>query len=412
MVVLSWNSIKLPWATRENYSLSWWYLESWDFVWISWDVYTPSASITLFVHWTPIEYKIDYELHDWIISWENVTWYTVESSDIILINPTKDGYTFTWWSGTEISSPIMSVTITKGSTWDRNYEANREIEQYTITYELDNWTNSPYNITWYTVEDYIEFEAPTKDGYNFSGWYSDEWFTNQVTEILYWTTWDITLYAKWTKIETKPSWGSSGWWSRGSSKSTSSDSEKSNNSKVESQNNNSENTQDSLAEISEWQQYSEEFQNAYQFAFKNWITTMDSIEKADIEFPLTRIAMAKMLSFYAINVLWKKPANKVVPKFPDVDGKLNEDYGWAVDLAYQLWIMWIWIEKFRPYDLVPRSEFGTALSRMLFGLGDWDGAYYETHLKKLKEEWIITNDNPDLKEVRWYVMIMLMRSAK
>ena len=74
--------------------------------------------------------------------------------------------------------------------------------------------------------------------------------------------------------------------------------------------------------------------------------------------------------------------------------------------------MWIWIEKFRPYDLVPRSEFGTALSRMLFGLGDWDGAYYETHLKKLKEEWIITNDNPDLKEFRWYVMIMLMRSAK
>ena len=139
---------------------------------------------------------------------------------------------------------------------------------------------------------------------------------------------------------------------------------------------------------------------------------MPSAKDANMKSPLTRIAMAKMLSNYAINVLWKKPANKVVPKFPDIDEKLNEDYGWAVDLAYQLWIMWIWIENFRPFDLVPRAEFVTALSRMLYWIADWDDVYYETHMKKLKEEWIITNDNPNLQEVRWYVMIMLMRSAK
>jgi hypothetical protein len=44
-------------------------------------------------------------------------------------------------------------------------------------------------------------------------------------------------------------------------------------------------------------------QRAYEFAYKHGITTMDSIEKADMEGPLTRIAMAKMLSYYAINVL-------------------------------------------------------------------------------------------------------------
>jgi hypothetical protein len=37
--------------------------------------------------------------------------------------------------------------------------------------------------------------------------------------------------------------------------------------------------------------------------------------------------MAKMLSNYAINILGKKPANKVVPKFKDINEKLNEDYG-------------------------------------------------------------------------------------
>jgi hypothetical protein len=158
--------------------------------------------------------------------------------------------------------------------------------------------------------------------------------------------------------------------------------------------------------------YSVEFNNAYNFAHKVWITTKNSIESADMDWELTRIAMAKMLSNYAINVLWKVPANSVVPKFPDVSQKLNDDYWWAVTLAYQLWIMWKWINKFRPYDTVTRAEFGTALSRMLYWTQDWAWSYYSTHLDKLYKEWVISNKDSKLKEKRWYVMLMLMRSAK
>jgi hypothetical protein len=43
--------------------------------------------------------------------------------------------------------------------------------------------------------------------------------------------------------------------------------------------------------------------------------------------PLTRIAMAKMLSQFAINVLDKKPNNSAVPNFTDVSKKLDGDYG-------------------------------------------------------------------------------------
>ena len=160
--------------------------------------------------------------------------------------------------------------------------------------------------------------------------------------------------------------------------------------------------------------YSQEFIDAYNFARKNNITTKDTIREADMDAPLTRIAMAKMLSQYAINVLGKTPDTSiVVPNFPDVDAKLDADYNNWVTLAYQLGIMWIGIEKFRPFDLVTRAEFGTALSRMLYGLedGEWN-EWYSTHLAKLMEEKIITNNNPNLKELRGYVMIMLMRSAQ
>ena len=158
--------------------------------------------------------------------------------------------------------------------------------------------------------------------------------------------------------------------------------------------------------------YSDEMNKAYQYAYYYGITTKWSIKEADMNWNLTRVAMAKMLSQYAINVLWKQPDKTRQKTFTDVSSKLDTDYDNGVTLAYQLWIMWIWIDNFRPYDTVTRAEFGTALSRMLFNIKDWKDKYYSTHLSKLKQEWIITNDDPTLKELRWYVMLMLMRSAK
>jgi hypothetical protein len=97
-----------------------------------------------------------------------------------------------------------------------------------------------------------------------------------------------------------------------------------------------------------------------------------------------------------------------------VSSELNAQYNNAVTLAYQLWIMWINMQynKFRPFDEVTRWEFATALSRLLYNTPDGHDQYYTTHLQKLKREWILSDTNPNIKEHRWYVMIMLMRSAQ
>ena len=167
--------------------------------------------------------------------------------------------------------------------------------------------------------------------------------------------------------------------------------------------------------INAW--YTTEMKEAYQFAKSNWITTIHDINKAKMNLPLTRIAMAKMLSNYAINVLWKSPdLSKWTPVFNDVTNKLNKQYDNAVTLSYQLGIMWINMKNnnFRPYDEVTRAEFATALSRMLYNTEDWKWSikYYEPHISKLYNEWIITNKNGKMKEKRWYVMTMLMRTAE
>ena len=158
--------------------------------------------------------------------------------------------------------------------------------------------------------------------------------------------------------------------------------------------------------------YTREMNNAYEFAFRAGITTMKSIQEANMEWSLTRIAMAKMLSQYAINVLGKTPDTNKKCEFGDVSAELDAQYNSWVTLACQLGIMWVGITDFRPNDDVIRTEFGTALSRLLFWLTDGTDHYYTTHLAKLKAEWIIQNDDPKLEELRWYVMLMLRRSAK
>ena len=100
----------------------------------------------------------------------------------------------------------------------------------------------------------------------------------------------------------------------------------------------------------------------------------------------------------------------------NVTNKLNKQYDNAVTLSYQLWIMWQNMKNnnFRPNDEVTRAEFATALSRMLYDTEDWkwNTKYYEPHMAKLYTEWIITNTNPKMKEKRWYVMLMLMRTVE
>jgi hypothetical protein len=75
--------------------------------------------------------------------------------------------------------------------------------------------------------------------------------------------------------------------------------------------------------------------------------------------------------------------------------------------------MGIDIANFYPNGKVTRAEFGTVLSRALYGtLYNGGEPYYLNHLRALKEHSIITNTDPALQELRGYVMLMLMRAAE
>ena len=74
----------------------------------------------------PITYTITYDLAGGSMptDWGNPSSYTVESSDIPLRNPEKEGFIFTGWTGTGLNTATTEVTITTGSTGNRSYTAN------------------------------------------------------------------------------------------------------------------------------------------------------------------------------------------------------------------------------------------------------------------------------------------------
>ena len=100
--------------------------------------------------------------------------YNINSDDIPLINPTKNGYTFDGWSGTDlVGNDNLDVTISHGSTGDREYTANYTLLHYTIDYDLASGSlevgvSNPisYDVTSAT----IILNKPIRHNYDFTGW--------------------------------------------------------------------------------------------------------------------------------------------------------------------------------------------------------------------------------------------------
>lgn len=134
---------------------------------------TVTKNVEYVATWQTNIYQISYNLNGGNLEGTNPNTYTVESDDITLLNPTRSGYIFKGWSGTDIDSITENVTISKGSTGDRAYIANWEAEEYTIAYELNGGSleTGVENPTSYTVETpTFTLYNPSKTGYEFLGW--------------------------------------------------------------------------------------------------------------------------------------------------------------------------------------------------------------------------------------------------
>lgn len=127
--------------------------------------------------------------------------YTVETP-VILPTPTSTGYTFLGWTGEGETTPQPTVVLPKGTTGDKAYTANWEVNIYAIT--LDTSGGNALAAISYTIEsDPIKLPTPVRTGYTFLGW-TGEGIVNPQTEVIiptgstgnkaYTANWEATVY--------------------------------------------------------------------------------------------------------------------------------------------------------------------------------------------------------------------------
>lgn len=144
-------------------------------------------------------YTITYELDGGTLSNAPIQ-YNKNSGTITIPRPTRDGYRFTGWTGTDLTEKTLDVVIPAGSTEDREYTANW-VETRTVTFDVNGHGTAPAPQTVDIGTKAVKPTDPAQTGWRFDGWYTDKDctaaydFDKEVTE-------DITLYAKWVKTVT------------------------------------------------------------------------------------------------------------------------------------------------------------------------------------------------------------------
>lgn len=197
-----------------------------------------------------------------------------------------------------------------------------------------------------------------------------------------------------------------------------------------------------------WSTYSQERNNAYQRAYKLWITTISPIQEANLEWVLYRKIAAKMISEFALKVVWLIPDETRICTFTDIS-KEDPELQYYMKLSCQLWIMGLDYygnpdTVFNPNYFVTRDQFVTILSRTLFRgkynlfpteysffnkaknfavhtLNNISNAlklnlqidtpldWYTKHLEIIKQLWVITDYRVNIKEFKIYVILIMYR---
>lgn len=127
--------------------------------------------------------------------------YTIETPTFLLESPSKTGYTFTGWTGSNGSTPQSTVIISQGSTGDRVYTANWKAS--TLTYTIEYYSSTGKYLGSSSVTGQVgtsqTVSAPTKTGYRTPS--SQEIYFDIAGRTVEFTYTPITYYISYYGVE-------------------------------------------------------------------------------------------------------------------------------------------------------------------------------------------------------------------
>ncbi len=185
---------KLETPNRNGYRFLQWVLDTYVY---NMEDESAKFSLTLKAKWSAKDYIVNYDLAGGSINGTNISEYDPEDKAFTLINPTRTGYTFAGWIGTDLSVPTINVTVPSGSYGDRSYTATWSANQYTVTYDAAGGSLSSKSQSIIYDTD-ITHLIPQRTGYKFLGWYENDTIKHDDGKWIHAA--DLSLVAKWEII--------------------------------------------------------------------------------------------------------------------------------------------------------------------------------------------------------------------
>ena len=186
--------------TRDGYKFLGWFTTSTGGDKVTADTVV-NGNITVYAQWERIipTYTVSYDVNGGNESYSDAT--VSEGGKVTLpADPTRDGYKFLGWfternGGSEVSSDtVVTGNMTVHARWERI------IPTYTVSYDV-NGGNGSYSPTTVKEGEKIALPAdPTREGYEFLGWFTAPTGGDKATDDTV-VTGAMTLYAHWNEIK-------------------------------------------------------------------------------------------------------------------------------------------------------------------------------------------------------------------
>ena len=160
---------------------------------------------------TPTEYTVTFDGNDGTPSVGSMT--TTKQKLTSLPDASRSKHSFNGWyteksGGTKITTDtVFSANTTVYAHWTHTGDNNPPVNYYTLRFETGGGSAIPgVRETYNTYIDLTKY-VPTRHGYTFVGWYSEQSLVNKVSDI--YLTGNRTVYAGWRAV-TIPQTGDSG----------------------------------------------------------------------------------------------------------------------------------------------------------------------------------------------------------
>lgn len=152
---------------------------------------------TYYAVFAPTNYTVSYYLNGGICNEELQTSFTVDDK-IILPTPQKSGADFLgWYQNSDYSGTAVEKLTCKFS--NVTLYAYWSDKTYTIIYDLQGGTIESANPETVTSDQEVVLNAPYKKGYEFLGWYDDEFYGLKYTSVGGENAKNLVLYARFQK---------------------------------------------------------------------------------------------------------------------------------------------------------------------------------------------------------------------